>query len=301
MVKIGQSRKASSDPIEPVPFLNPDRPELGLEVLTWAELRAKLPARHRSIRSRPDFHQLMLIEAGAVVHDVDFVRHRCRAGEALLLRPGQVQQFILDDVVRGWIVLFRSEFVPPEPALEHALGHGAPEAVRLSAPDRRSIGATMAAMASAYRESRTGDPLSVLAIRHLLVGLLLQVSAARESTQSQPAPAGILRVYRRFLQELESGFLQSRQVTAYAAAIGCSTRTLARACEALGGASPKALVEQRVMLEAKRLLAHSSLGVSQISTELGFSEATNFVKVFRRAEGMTPLQFRQHAQHSGGA
>ncbi|MEO0319080.1 MAG: hypothetical protein RL404_2757 [Pseudomonadota bacterium] len=297
MVKIRQEHDALSEAIEPVPFQNPDRPGLGIEVLSLEELRAKLPARHRRIRSRPDFHQLMLIESGATVHDIDFVRHTCRAGDALLLRPGQVQQFIRDAGATGWVVLFTSEFVPPEAALEHALGHGAVEAVGLPAAQRRVVGTTVSALAAAYRALRAGDGMAIQATRHLLLALLLQLAAAREGIQVQPAPAGVLRVYRRFLQALETGYLQSRQVASYAAAIGCSTRTLARACEALGGASPKALVERRVLLEAKRLLAHSALGVSQISATLGYSEPTNFVKAFRRAEGMTPLQFRQQLQH----
>ncbi len=297
MVKIRQEHDALSEAIEPVPFQNPDRPGLGIEVLSLEELRAKLPARHRRIRSRPDFHQLMLIESGATVHDIDFVRHTCRAGDALLLRPGQVQQFIRDAGATGWVVLFTSEFVPPEAALEHALSHGAAEAVRLPAAQRRVAGTTVSALAAAYRALRAGDGMAIQATRHLLLALLLQLAAAREGIQVQPAPAGVLRVYRRFLQALETGYLQSRQVASYAAAIGCSTRTLARACEALGGASPKALVERRVLLEAKRLLAHSALGVSQISATLGYSEPTNFVKAFRRAEGMTPLQFRQQLQH----
>ncbi len=297
MVKIRQKRDALSEAIEPVPFQNPDRPGLGIEVLSLDELRAKLPARHRSIRSRPDFHQLMLIESGATVHDIDFVRHTCRAGDALLLRPGQVQQFIRDGGATGWVVLFTSEFVPPEAALEHALGHGAAEAIRLPAVERRVVGTTVTALASAYRALHAGDAMAIQSTRHLLLALLLQLAAAREGVQVQPAPAGMLRVYRRFLQTLEAGYLHSRQVASYAAAVGCSTRTLARACEALGGASPKALVERRVLLEAKRLLAHSALGVTQISATLGYSEPTNFVKAFRRAEGMTPLQFRQQLPH----
>ncbi len=297
MVKIRQTGKSLNEAIEPVPFLNPDRPGLGVEVLSLAALRAKLPKRHRSMRSRPNFHQLMLIESGTTVHDIDFVRHTGRAGDALLLRPGQVQQFIRDGGAHGWVVLFTSEFVPPEPALEHVLGHGAAEAIHLPAAERRLIGATVAALASAYRALRADDALAIQSTRHLLLALLLQLAAAREGTQVQPAPVGMLRVYRRFLQTLEFDYSQSRLVSHYAASIGCSTRTLARACETLAGVSPKILIERRVLLEAKRLLAHSALGVAQISSKLGYSEPTNFVKAFRRAERMTPLQFRQQAQH----
>jgi AraC-like DNA-binding protein len=58
------------------------------------------------------------------------------------------------------------------------------------------------------------------------------------------------------------------------------------------GSSPKALIEQRLILEAKRLLAHTGLAVEAIATKVGFSEPTNFVKFFRRHGGMRPLDFR---------
>jgi AraC-like DNA-binding protein len=48
-----------------------------------------------------------------------------------------------------------------------------------------------------------------------------------------------------------------------------------------------------VLLEAKRLLAHSTASVAAVAHQLGFSEATNFVKFFRRNAGVTPKAFRQ--------
>jgi AraC-like DNA-binding protein len=46
------------------------------------------------------------------------------------------------------------------------------------------------------------------------------------------------------------------------------------------------------MLEAKRQLAVTSDSVESIGLSLGFSEATNFVKFFRRVSGDTPAAFR---------
>ena len=54
----------------------------------------------------------------------------------------------------------------------------------------------------------------------------------------------------------------------------------------------KTVLTNRMMLEAKRLLAHSVLPIADIGDRLGFSEATNFVKFFRREAGLTPSAFR---------
>ena len=67
---------------------------------------------------------------------------------------------------------------------------------------------------------------------------------------------------------------------------------------AAAGHTAKQVVDLRIALEAKRLLVHSGATVAQIGHRLGFSEATNFVKFFRRLAGVTPLEFRAaHAPH----
>lgn len=54
----------------------------------------------------------------------------------------------------------------------------------------------------------------------------------------------------------------------------------------------KRVIVERILLEAKRLLAHSQLPVASISHQLGFDEAPNFVKYLKRETGTTPNQLR---------
>ena len=69
-------------------------------------------------------------------------------------------------------------------------------------------------------------------------------------------------------------------------------RTLARACHRARGLAPKRMIDLRVGLEAKRMLTTSDATVEAIGLSLGFTEATNFVKFFRRIVGQTPEGFR---------
>lgn len=50
-------------------------------------------------------------------------------------------------------------------------------------------------------------------------------------------------------------------------------------------------IDRRIVLEAKRLLIHADYSVESISTRLGFSESTNFVKFFKHIEGETHTIF----------
>ena len=69
-------------------------------------------------------------------------------------------------------------------------------------------------------------------------------------------------------------------------------RTLVRAAWEAAGTSPKAFIDARVLLEAKRLLAHTDWTSGRIAVHLGFSEPTNFAKFFRKGAGLSPEAFR---------
>jgi AraC-like DNA-binding protein len=99
--------------------------------------------------------------------------------------------------------------------------------------------------------------------------------------------------FRRFRKLLDADLSTQHQVQHYANALGMSEKTLSRVCVAATGVPAKSVINQRLVLEAKRLLAHTTLAVQTIGRELGFAEPSNFVKFFRKQAGMPPLAFRR--------
>ena len=97
---------------------------------------------------------------------------------------------------------------------------------------------------------------------------------------------------------MDRRFTVTRQVDDYAKALGCSVRTLTRASLATTGRTAKQLVDDRVALEAKRLLAESDLPVAEIGQRLGFTEPTNFGRFFARTVGSSPGQFRADSRQA---
>jgi AraC-like DNA-binding protein len=78
----------------------------------------------------------------------------------------------------------------------------------------------------------------------------------------------------------------------YAKQLGCSGKSLNRASLALTGVGAKTFLTYRIVPEARRLLVHTASAIAAISELLGFDEATNFIKVFRRETGQTSGAFR---------
>ncbi|MEU4650252.1 helix-turn-helix domain-containing protein [Nocardia fluminea] len=80
--------------------------------------------------------------------------------------------------------------------------------------------------------------------------------------------------------------------------LGYSTRTLNRLARENAGLSAELLIGERVLLEAKRLLAHSPDPAARIAEYLGFDDPANFAKYFLHRTGTTPADFRAHVRNT---
>nr|WP_246164293.1 helix-turn-helix domain-containing protein [Xanthovirga aplysinae] len=73
-----------------------------------------------------------------------------------------------------------------------------------------------------------------------------------------------------------------------------TTKRLNKATSSVLGKSPKEIVGNRIILEAKRLLAYTNESIKEIGFHLGFEEPTNFIKYFRKHCNVTPFEFREN-------
>ena len=243
---------------------------------------------------RIEFHVLLLFREGPVRHMVDFTEYEMRAGEILWIRPGQVHRFSRTDAYVGTALSMQPGFLPR--ATVEATGlyrYDQPPRLR---PDAAQLAALEDSLAQLQREylDTTTLPLSLhtTVLRHSLTAFLLRVAhLAATSTEGGGAPQQGT-TFTRFRDAVERGFPSNHSVSAYADDLGYSRRTLVRAVRAATGQTPKGFIDRRVILEAKRLLAHTELPVGRIGVAVGFPDAANFSKFFVQHTGVTPAGFR---------
>ncbi len=97
----------------------------------------------------------------------------------------------------------------------------------------------------------------------------------------------------RFKELLEKNFKKLKNVEEYAKKLNISEKRLRKAILNTMDKAPKKLIDERILLEAKRLLAYDNKPIKEICFELGFEEPTNFIKYFRKHTGKTPSEFRE--------
>lgn len=240
----------------------------------------------------------MLFTAGKGEHFLDFRRVACKAGTLVHARPGQVQQFVLGQDLEADVLLFTPEFIFPSISVSSGTASASliddiatEDVTELRSDALGNIANVMSAIRRAY--SKADDSrVSAAIFQHLLHAMLLMIAGHYVKRDAPSITDTHKRTFQKFRRAVDAEFKQTRSVEHYAEAIGCSAKSLRRACTIACGAPPKAVIEQRLILEAKRLLAQTGLTVEAIAIRPGFSEPTNFVKFFRRHGGIRPLDFR---------
>lgn len=131
-------------------------------------------------------------------------------------------------------------------------------------------------------------------LKNLLHNFLLQSERERRNQDfieiKQNADLDYIILFKDYL---EKNYKKEKRVSTYANQLQVTGKRLNQATSKVLGKSPKQMIDERIILEAKRLLAHTTKSVKEIGFDLGFDEPTNFIKYFRNHHDSTPVEFRE--------
>jgi AraC family transcriptional regulator, transcriptional activator of pobA len=282
--------------IRDLPFKH-NRKALGLEVFRLAELfdRADREELGHAIDApqRPEFHTIYVGLRGSGRIVVDFTPVPLGAGYLTFVARGRVQQFVPDPqrAVDAWMILVEPELVGSYAAEDplrspSVLSPAWPEPV-IAVPREARAELEVVMELLRVEHARALDRFQpALLAAQLRVLLLL---AERLQTWSVTST----RALEQFFAVLERDHAGTRNVAHYARAAAISRRRLGELLVEHTGKSTKQVIDERVVLELKRLLVHTELSVKELADRLGFAEPTNLIKFFRHHAGVTPLEFRR--------
>ena len=92
---------------------------------------------------------------------------------------------------------------------------------------------------------------------------------------------------------LSKFFLEKKDVAFYAQRLHVTPKHLSDVLLEETGQSAKTLINDHIFFEARSLLRQTSMPVKEICHCLGFSDAANFIRAFKKREGITPQAYRK--------
>lgn len=248
-----------SEPVSIKRFTFRDLPELG----DWEQ-----PERH-------DRHSFFLLEQGAVTIEIDFEKFHVVAPALVYMHRDQVHRILAFNDVQALAWALTDE----------QLGVGYLNQLETAAPitlDETSF-ELMQQLAEVCLKLK--EPILKPALL-ALVSLVIEKIGAKQTSNRFEA------ITRSFRIALESHYLTAKRPANYAAYLRVSVAYLNECVKNTTGLSVSYHIQQRLILEAKRLLVHSDLSVKEIAAQLGFNDYPYFTRLFAKVAGKSALAFK---------
>ncbi len=172
------------------------------------------------------------------------------------------------------------------------LGSSSPLSVELSDDEQRSFNLLYEFFLEEFDmvDHIQGEMLLVL-LKRLLIK---SVRIARKALPKEDMPKSKLDIIRKFSLLVEMHYRQKHKVVEYAELMNMSSKSLSNLFARYFKKSPLKVINERIVLEGKRLLTFSDKNINEISYSLGFDESSHFSKFFKAHSGMSPKKYKEN-------
>lgn len=281
--------------------------KIGFELVDLSEIYA----RHKSqltFPHRTDFYHIIWMEGGAEKHFIDFQTIELKSFTLLFINKDAVHHFENVNHIKGMGIVFLDSFFcineQDTQFLHSCVCFNNFRSISKLTMNEECQGLKNLFMMMLEASKKEAEPYQTAFLRNLLHNfLILSERLLRKQADFELLPGGIDMDYSMaFRNLLNTHFATQKTVGFYADTLHLTENRLYHATQRVLGKSPKQIITDRLVLEAKRLLINSAKPVKEISFELGFGEPTNFNQFFKKNAGLTPMEWRtgvtKYAVHS---
>ena len=244
-----------------------------------------------------DFYVIFRVKKGKVVYHIDFKTYTAHANHLILIAKDSLHYFEpFESNTELQSIVFTPEFIYQKDDNirhlslfnigEHKKGI---QLLKLSPENSHYLEVLSQQMRKTYQPAVT--PLNLQKMYHLLC-LVLLICEEVKGPDTKFA-SGNISLALEYINIIEKHFEQQHPIGFYAKKLGVSEKKLYREVKAKYKKTPKAILDERRILEIKRLLKGSSQSIKEISYTFEFSTPGNLVKYFKKHTGTTPLLFRK--------
>lgn len=244
---------------------------------------------------RHDFYFVLFIKNGSGEHEIDFMKYKVDNYSVFFIRPGQVHQLKLKKGTTGFMLQFTSDFYAPRenPAIVVLRKVSNKSHCHLSTERFEKIGVLLKTIYDEFNQKQDRYKEVVKA------GLeIIFIELVRQSNN----PNNMANVAKIYIQErleefkdlLEKNIHTKKQVIDYAEMLNMTPYQLNAITKASLKKTVSELINEHIVLEAKRMLIGTNKQVNQVADMLGYDDPSYFIRFFKKQTKLTPEAFRQN-------
>lgn len=246
---------------------------------------------------RAEFYQILWFQKGSPTHLVDFNPVKIQPNSLLFINKNSVQLFDYKTKFQGKAILFTDSFfckteTDTQFLRSSILFNDLLSVSQIQIPNTSSIITSIFQFLESELKNSKDEYQSEI-LRNSLHNFLLHSERERRKQDFIAIKKDVyLEETLLFKTLLDTHFIHHKKVSFYAQKMNLTSKRLNQATSKIFGKTPKNIIDDRVLLESKRLLAHTNESIKEIAFSLGFEEPTNFIKYFKKHTGKTPVEFK---------
>lgn len=245
---------------------------------------------HVSYSHRDDYYIVGVIARGKLDCYIDFRRYLVESNSIIVLTPGQVHQFVVENDMIACMVA-----VDPR-LLDETIRHRLDQQQAFHAPiykaDDYSDFTTLCKLIERQKNVSVGANLVRGAVEIIIDKITSQYADIIKRSDRKH------ELMFRFRKLLGENITKERRPGFYAGQLNISTVYLNEIAIAVTGRSTSEYIKNEIILLAKRELFYTSDSIKEISLRLGFSDNAYFSRLFTETAGVSPNVFRRNLDKS---
>jgi AraC-like DNA-binding protein len=244
---------------------------------------------------RHDFFLILVLIKGNGLHEIDFIPYDVNDYSIFLLRPGQVHKLILKEECKGYLIQFKTEYFFAQNKLSHQLLRKASSKnlCQLNVERFKKLDSILSYILLEYQDKQEGFNE---VIKAQLGIFFIELIRHRQNTDTSNDTSSLYQQDRleKFLGLLEDNIIKYKQVSQYADLLNLTVYQLNAIIKKSLEKNASELINEYIILEAKRNLLATSNQISQIAYDLGYEDVSYFIRFFKKHTGYSPESFRHN-------
>lgn len=242
---------------------------------------------------RHDFFFILLLQKGYGTHEIDFTEYPVLDNSIFLLRPGQVHQLELNADCTGFLMEFNTEFYHPKDKSSSQRLRKASNKnyCKLELKRFEKLNLILTQIFQEYTCKENGYIDVIKANLEIFFIQFVRQSPDPNSISTNVSSHTQER-FEEFLELLEKHIITNKQVSNYINMMSVSTYQLNNITKTSIGKTPTELINEQVILEAKRYLLATPNQIKDIAYHLGYADVSYFIRFFKKYTGQSPAAFR---------